>query len=150
MDSAPVHISEEIKNLYLSNNKRLLFIPSGLTSVLQPLDVSINKLFKEEVRNKYAEYLIKNKDMSNKVNREDIIKWIADVWYSDKIISKLSIINTFKGCGISNNINKKDDNIGYNLSTHGDIEKISFIPNEREVLFFPFSSFEIKDIKKQK
>ena len=79
MDSAPVHISEEIKNLYLSNNKRLLFIPPGLTSVLQPLDLSINKLFKEGIRNKYAEYLIKNKDMSNKVNREDIIKWIADV-----------------------------------------------------------------------
>ena len=42
---------------------------------------------------------------------------------------------------------EKDDNIGYNLSTHGDIEKISFIPDEREVLFFPFSSFEVKDIK---
>ena len=41
---------------------------------------------------------------------------------------------------------EKDDNIGYNLSTHGDIEKISFFPNEREVLFFPFSSFEIKGI----
>ena len=41
---------------------------------------------------------------------------------------------------------EKDDNLGYNLSTHGDIEKISFFPNEREVLFFPFSSFEIKDI----
>ena len=42
---------------------------------------------------------------------------------------------------------EKDDNIGFNLSTHGDIEKISFFPDEREVLFFPFSSFEIKDIK---
>ena len=42
---------------------------------------------------------------------------------------------------------EKDDSIGYNLSTHGDIEKISFIPDEKEVLFFPFSSFEIKDIK---
>ena len=109
MDSAPVHISEEIKNLYLSNNKRLLFIPPGLTSVLQPLDLSINKLFKEGIRYKYAEYLIKNKDTSNKVNREDIIKWISDVWYSDKIISKISIINTFKACGISNNIYKNDD-----------------------------------------
>ena len=92
MYSAPVHVSEEIKNLYLSNNKRLLFIPPGLTSVLHPLDVSINKLFKEGIRNKYAEHLIKNKDKSNKVNREDIIKWIADIWYSDKIISKISII----------------------------------------------------------
>ena len=42
---------------------------------------------------------------------------------------------------------EKDDNIDYNLSTHGDIEKISSIPKEKEVLFFPFSSFEIKKIK---
>jgi len=42
---------------------------------------------------------------------------------------------------------EKDDNIDYNLSTHGDIEKISYFPNEKEVLFFPFSSFEIKEIK---
>ena len=34
----------------------------------------------------------------------------------------------------------------YSLSTHADIEKISFYPNEKEVLFFPFSSFEIKEI----
>ena len=54
MDSDPVHISEEIKNLYLSNNKRLLFIPPGLTSVLQPLNVLINKLFKDGIRNKYS------------------------------------------------------------------------------------------------
>ena len=42
---------------------------------------------------------------------------------------------------------EKDDNIGYNLSTHGDIERLSFFPTEREVLFFPFSSFEIKNLK---
>ena len=54
---------------------------------------------------------------------------------------------------INNNLPKvlyileNDDSIDYSLSTHGDIEKISFIPEEKEVLFFPFSSFEIKDIK---
>ena len=42
---------------------------------------------------------------------------------------------------------EKDDTLGYNLLTHGDIEEISFYPYEKEVLFFPFSSFEIKDIK---
>ena len=41
---------------------------------------------------------------------------------------------------------ENDNNIGYNSSTHGDIEKISFYPNEKEVLFFPFSSFEIKSV----
>ena len=42
---------------------------------------------------------------------------------------------------------ENDKNERYNLSTHGDIEKISCYPNEKEVLFFPFSSFEIKDIE---
>jgi len=42
---------------------------------------------------------------------------------------------------------EKDDNLDYNLSTHGDIEKISYFSNEKEVLFFPFSSFEIKELK---
>ena len=36
---------------------------------------------------------------------------------------------------------EKDDSIDYSLSTHCDIENISFVPEEREVLFFPFSTF---------
>ena len=42
---------------------------------------------------------------------------------------------------------EKDDNLNYDLSTHSDIENISRYTTEREVLFFPFSSFEIKDLK---
>ena len=42
---------------------------------------------------------------------------------------------------------EKDETLGYNLSTHGDIEEISFLTYEKEVLFFPFSSFEIKNIE---
>ena len=39
---------------------------------------------------------------------------------------------------------------GYNLCTHAVIEKIISYYREREVLFFPYSSFEIKDIKEIK
>ena len=42
---------------------------------------------------------------------------------------------------------EKDDNLNYDLSTHSDIENISRYSTEREVLFLPFSSFEIKDLK---
>ena len=42
---------------------------------------------------------------------------------------------------------EKDDSIGYNISTHCDLEHLSFFQSEKEVLFFPFSSFEIKDLK---
>ena len=43
---------------------------------------------------------------------------------------------------------EKDPTIDFSLSTHADIESISNSPNEEEVLFFPFSSFEIKSIQK--
>ena len=45
---------------------------------------------------------------------------------------------------------KREINIDYNLSTHVDAEKLSLISTEREVLFFPFSSFEIKEINLNK
>ena len=41
---------------------------------------------------------------------------------------------------------EKDKDIDYSLSTHTDIENISIFNNEKEVLFFPFSPFEIKTI----
>ena len=44
----------------------------------------------------------------------------------------------------------KDENLGYNLSTNSDIEQFSYSPGETEVLFFPFSSFEIKYLKEIK
>ena len=40
-----------------------------------------------------------------------------------------------------------EKNLDLNLSSLCDIEKYSFYPNEKEVLVFPFSSFEIKDVK---
>ena len=42
---------------------------------------------------------------------------------------------------------EKDDKIEYNLLTHCDLENISDIPEEKEVLFFPFSSFGIKSLE---
>ena len=41
---------------------------------------------------------------------------------------------------------KLNDN-KYNLKTHADIEEFSFYPNEKEVLFFPFSAFGIKNFE---
>ena len=43
---------------------------------------------------------------------------------------------------------EKDNKMDYSLSTHADIENISVNPKEKEVLFFPLSTFEIKEINK--
>ena len=66
---------------------------------------------------------------------------------------KKNVENFFQNINDSNkSFNKvlfvleKNNNIDYNLSTHIDIEKISF-ENDKKVLFLPFSSFEINEIK---
>ena len=41
---------------------------------------------------------------------------------------------------------EKDESMDFSLSTHADVENMSYFSDEREVLFFPFSSFEIKEI----
>ena len=45
---------------------------------------------------------------------------------------------------------QKDSEIKYSLDTHTDLKDISFFENESEVLFFPFSSFAIKNIEDPK
>ena len=44
---------------------------------------------------------------------------------------------------------EKDYQLDYSLATHSDIAQISKFESEKEVLFFPFSSFEIKEINEK-
>ena len=42
----------------------------------------------------------------------------------------------------------QDENIDYSISTHVDLQKISFYKKEKEILFFPFSCFKIERLDK--
>ena len=50
LDSFRGHTVDPIKYEFRRNNTHLAVIPGGLTSKLQPLDVGINKCFKEKVQ----------------------------------------------------------------------------------------------------
>ncbi|GES99044.1 pogo transposable element with KRAB domain [Rhizophagus clarus] len=50
-DSFKGHLEESVKNKFRENNFDLVVIPGGLTSICQPLDVSINKPFKDNLQN---------------------------------------------------------------------------------------------------
>ncbi|GES73199.1 pogo transposable element with KRAB domain [Rhizophagus clarus] len=49
-DSFRGHLEESVKIKFKQHNFHLAVIPAGLTSVCQPLDVSINKPFKDNLR----------------------------------------------------------------------------------------------------
>ena len=53
LDSFSAHIVNTVKRRFCEKNTDIAVIPGGLTSCLQPLDVSINKSFKAKVGNKF-------------------------------------------------------------------------------------------------
>ena len=67
-----MHTNQEVISEYECNDAELQLIPRGMTSVLQPLDVVINKPFKGYIKKKYIEYCYE-KNRLVKVNRDLII-----------------------------------------------------------------------------
>ena len=100
------------KSIELSETK-VMMIPDGLTRYLQPLDVSINKPFKDGIRRKYNEYWLEKGDV--KVSRKEIIDWVGEAWYDDKLSTDM-VVKSFKKAGVTLNTDESEDNlfIGYN------------------------------------
>ena len=80
MDRARSHFSNEISDIFEKNNSKFILIPPGMTRFVQPLDVCINKPFKDAMRKAYTEYEIK-KGMQNKPSHEDLVSILEKVWY---------------------------------------------------------------------
>ena len=111
-DHARMHESYEILKLLTENKINYVFIPKGLTPILQPLDVCINYPFKNYIRKEYESAVIAFK--SNKVpkiKREILLKWILNVWNDSKKITSEMIKNSFLYCGISNILTGEEDDL---------------------------------------
>ena len=88
LDSFTAHKTVNIKNRFHEKNTNLAVIPGGLTSRLQPLDVSLNKPFKVKVRNLYNQWMneaVKEYTSSGKIRRPSyslVATWIKESWES--------------------------------------------------------------------
>ena len=93
------------------------------------------------------------KDLANKKEKEPGIIVFSKTFLSfskEESIAKEFLGDREKGLNKVIFILENTEKIDYNLSTHADIEKISFFPREKEVLFFPFSAFKIKEMNEKK
>jgi hypothetical protein len=82
-------------------NLVLAVISGGLTSVVQPLDVSINKPFKDRMREKWRMWMAEGKFETRggnlkKPNNSLMCHWISEAW--DDIPHEI-IVNSFKPVG---------------------------------------------------
>ncbi|CAM4565531.1 unnamed protein product [Caretta caretta] len=80
------HKMDEVKNVAKNMKTTLAVIPGGLTSVLQPLDVYLNKPFKDRLHKIWSEWmcsgmvkLTKGRNlMKPEINL--VAQWIKDAW----------------------------------------------------------------------
>ena len=68
-DSFHGHLGDDTKRLLSEMKTDLAVIPGGLTSVLQPLDVSVNKPFKDNIRKLYAQWMAEGDTVLHQLER---------------------------------------------------------------------------------
>ena len=94
---------------------KISIIPEGLTRYLQPLNVSINKPFKDELKKRYTKYCKDQQVNKARVTQEDLINWVAEVLYYGKLTSEI-ISKSFKRAEITLVLDKSQDEMFIGLN----------------------------------
>ena len=105
LDTFSGHLTDKVRNAFSKCNTKLLVIPGGCTSVLQPLDLSINKPFKNHIRDMWCQYMVAEADKGvSKIKpppKSNLLEWIKAA--QEKIESKGTIVKkSFMVAGITN------------------------------------------------
>ena len=93
MDDVSMHKIDIVKDKLEECKTKVSMISGGLTRYLQ--DVFINKRFKDELKGRYTKYCIHKKDTKARVTQEDLINWIGEIWYDNKLSSEI-VSKSFK------------------------------------------------------
>jgi hypothetical protein len=104
LDAFKGHLTDSVKNQLCKMKTELFVIPGGMTSVLQPMDVSINKHFKDRLRQQYLTWIadpaceLTETGKIKHVAPSQVTQWVSAAW---KAIPESIIIRSFNKCCIS-------------------------------------------------
>ena len=73
IDDASICKIDIVKDKTKECKTKINMIPGDLARYLQPLGVSINKIFEDELKMRYTKYCIVQKDTKAMVTQEDLI-----------------------------------------------------------------------------
>ncbi|GFS57486.1 pogo transposable element with KRAB domain [Trichonephila clavipes] len=101
------HLTDNMKKLLTECNTNITVIPGGLTSLVQPLVVCINKSFKQNLKRQWNTWMLEGEKSFTKgsqmrhANLEIVCEWIIKAWNEIKpdLIQK-----SFKKCSIYNSL----------------------------------------------
>jgi len=124
-DMFRAHLTDDVKKTARKNKVDLCVIPGGLTSMVQPLDVSINKPFKDRMRKQWTEWMTSGEakcTAGGNLMKPDILlvcTWVKLAW--DDIPVDI-ITRSFLKCGISNSLDGEEDDALFADSTAAESE----------------------------
>ena len=139
MDSFSAHLTEAVAANAKKNKVRTVIIPGGCTSVLQPLDVCLNKPFKAILRRLWQHYMmeeaeelerkrVKGDTPASKVkipapSKQTILDWIQVAWL--ELAQKVQAVKkSFLVTGISNALGGYENELVRNDELKAEIDSI--------------------------
>ena len=105
-------MTERVKTHVRSLQTDMCLILGGLTSQVQPADVSWNKPFKVAYRELYNQWMSSGEKAytaAGNLKAPDkllCLEWVKQAW---KTVTTEVVVNFFKACGISNNTDGSED-----------------------------------------
>ena len=109
MDVHRAHTTSEVRQELVKYRTNVIAIPPGMTSLLQPCDVSLNKSFKAKMRMHWKDWFMNGvNDQTPAGNRRKasysmVCDWVSKSWHD---IDQTMIVHSFITTGISANMDK--------------------------------------------
>jgi hypothetical protein len=114
LDAFKGHVTDSVKDRLCKIKTEFVVIPGGMTSVSQPMDVSISKPFKDRLKQQYLTWTAdptRELTENGKIKRtapSEVARWVLAAW---KAIPESIINRSFKKCCISNALDGSEDDI---------------------------------------
>ena len=109
-----IYLTDTVKQQLRENKTATAVIPGGLTSLVQPLDVCLNKPFKDRLREKWMTWMMSGEKtftpggQLRAASLVTVCQWVKESWQK---LSKEMVERSFKKCGISNAVDGTEDDL---------------------------------------
>lgn len=107
MDSMRAHMTDLIKTKIKSKNCIPVIIPGGMTKMLQPLDIAVNRSFKAILRRLWETWMTDGDHSFTKTGRmrhaslSEVAEWVNEAWNS---VSVKTVTAGFKKAGLIDSV----------------------------------------------
>ncbi len=136
MNSFSAHLTDAVAEKLKKNKVHTVVIPGGCTSVLQPLDVSLNKPFKTILRRQWQQYSAEELEKTcvegstpastMKIaapSKQTMVDWITAAWL--ELARNVDVVKkSFLVTGISNALGGYEDKLVHNNELKAEIDGI--------------------------